>query len=83
MSERLRYVKLVVACLAWSSVLLSIPYRSQTPVVLGRYSWGYVALLGFLVGFAFDTIYAQKRNPSSLVVAKPRLQSSLTTGPGR
>lgn len=52
MSEHLRYVKLVVAGLAWSGVLLSIPYRSHTPVVFGRYSWGYVGLLGFLIGVA-------------------------------
>lgn len=52
MSERLRYVKLVVACLAWSSVLLAIPYRSHTPVVFGRYSWGYAVLLVLLVGVA-------------------------------
>lgn len=52
MSERLRCVKLVVAGLAWSGVLFSIPYRSHMPVVLGRYSWGYVGLLGFLIGVA-------------------------------
>lgn len=49
MSERLRYVKLVMTGLAWSSVLFAIPYRSHTPVVFGRYSWGYVGLLCVLV----------------------------------
>lgn len=52
MSERLRCVKLVVVSLAWSGILFSIPYRSHTPVVFGRYSWGYASLLGFLIGVA-------------------------------
>lgn len=52
MGDCLRYVKLIVAGLAWSVVLLAIPYRSHTPVVFGRYSWGYVGLLGVLTGVA-------------------------------
>ena len=38
--------------MAWSFVLLGASYRSHTPVVLGRYSWGYVALLVFLGSIA-------------------------------
>lgn len=45
-------MKLCVAVVAWSFVLLAVTYRSHTPVVLGRYSWGYVALLVFLFGTA-------------------------------
>lgn len=52
MGDCLRYVKLIVAGLAWSVVWLAIPYRSHTPVVFGRYSWGYVGLLGVLTGVA-------------------------------
>jgi lysophospholipase L1-like esterase len=36
--------------LAWSGVVLAATYRSHTPVVFGRYSWGYFALLCLLVG---------------------------------
>ncbi len=52
MSAQLRYLKIGVAVVAWSSVLLAATYRSHTPVVFGRYSWGYVVLLGLLVGVA-------------------------------
>lgn len=45
-------MKLCVVVLAWSGVLLAATYRSHTPVVLGRYSWSYIALLGLLVGVA-------------------------------
>lgn len=52
MNKNLRYLKFGVVAVAWSLVLLAAPYRSHTPVVLGRYSWGYVALLGLLIGVA-------------------------------
>jgi lysophospholipase L1-like esterase len=48
MNKNLRYLKFGVVAVACSLVLLAAPYRSHTPVVLGRYSWGYVALLGLL-----------------------------------
>lgn len=48
----LRYVKIGVSAAAWSSVLLAASHQSHTPVVFGRYSWGYVVLLGLLVGVA-------------------------------
>ncbi len=52
MNRNLRYVKFGVVVVAWTLVLLAVTYRSHTPVVLGRYSWGYVALLGLLIGIA-------------------------------
>ena len=33
-------------------VLLAVTYRSESPVVIGRYSWSYACLLGLLVGVA-------------------------------
>lgn len=48
----IRYLKIVVAGLAWMGVLLAATYRSHSPVVLGRYSWSYVCLLGLLAGAA-------------------------------
>lgn len=48
----LRYVKIGVSVAAWIGVLLAATHQSHTPVVFGRYSWGYVALLGLLVGVA-------------------------------
>lgn len=52
MSAEPRYVKIGVSIVAWSGVLLAATYQSHTPVVFGRYSWGYVVLLGLLVGVA-------------------------------
>lgn len=48
----LKYLKMAVAVVAWSSVLVAATHRSHTPVVFGRYSWGYVTLLGLLAGVA-------------------------------
>lgn len=44
---------------AWSVVLLTATYRSHTPVVFGRYSWGYVVLLGLLVGVSLMLSFAK------------------------
>jgi lysophospholipase L1-like esterase len=52
MNRNLRYLKFGAVAVAWSLVLLAATYRSHTPVVLGRYSSGYVALLGLLIGVA-------------------------------
>ena len=52
MIANIRYVKICVAVLAWMGVLLAATYRSESPVVLGRYSWSYACLLGLLVGVA-------------------------------
>lgn len=46
------YLKIGVTLVAWSIVFLAATYRSHTPMVFGRYSWGYVGLLGFLTGVA-------------------------------
>ncbi len=51
-SSHLRCVKIGVSVVAWVGVLLAATYQSHTPVVFGRYSWGYVVLLGLLVGVA-------------------------------
>lgn len=59
MSAHRRYLKIGVAIVAWSSVLLAATYRSHTPVVFGRYSWGYVVLLGLLVGIALTLSLAR------------------------
>lgn len=59
MSSQLRYLKIGSSVLAWSGVLLAATYRSHTPVVFGRYSWGYVVLLGLLVGVALTLSLAQ------------------------
>ncbi len=48
MSTSYRSMKIGVVVVVWSSVLLAATYRSHTPVVFGRYSWGYVILLGAL-----------------------------------
>ena len=52
MIANIRYAKICVAVLAWMGVLLAATYRSESPVVLGRYSWSYACLLGLLVGVA-------------------------------
>ena len=52
MNTHLRYMKLGSVIIAWIGVLLAATYRSHTPVVFGRYSWGYVVLLGLLAGVA-------------------------------
>ena len=52
MIANIRYVKICVAVLAWTGVLLAATYRSESPVLLGRYSWRYACLLGLLVGVA-------------------------------
>jgi lysophospholipase L1-like esterase len=51
-NPQLKYMKLGVVTMAWSFILLGATYRSHTPVVFGRFSWGYVALLAFLVVIA-------------------------------
>lgn len=48
----IRYVKICIAVLAWVGVLLAATYRSESPVLLDRYSWSYACLLGLLVGVA-------------------------------
>jgi lysophospholipase L1-like esterase len=52
MKTYLQYMKLGVVVMAWSLVLLAITYRSHTPVVFGRYSWGYAAVLSLLIVIA-------------------------------
>lgn len=52
MNPQPQYVKIGVSLVSWSVVLLAATYRSHTPVVFGRYSWGYVTVLGLLVGIA-------------------------------
>ena len=52
MNRNLRYVKFGVVLVAWIIVLLAFTYRSHTPVVFNRYSWGYVGLLSLLIGVA-------------------------------
>ena len=52
MNHQPQYVKIGVSLVSWSVVLLAATYRSHTPVVFGRYSWGYVTVLGLLVGMA-------------------------------
>jgi GDSL-like Lipase/Acylhydrolase family len=47
-----RYVKAGVSVVAWAGVLLAATYQSHTPVVFGRYSSGYVVLLGLLASVA-------------------------------
>jgi hypothetical protein len=42
-------VKICVAVLEWMGVLLAATHRSHQPVVLGRYSWNDVSLLGLLM----------------------------------
>ena len=48
MEAQLRKLKTGMALAAWSIVFLAATYRSHTAAVFGRYSWGYVGLLGFL-----------------------------------
>lgn len=45
-------VKNYVAGLAWMGALLAATHRSESPVILGRYSWSYAYLLGSLVSIA-------------------------------
>ena len=52
MEAQLRKLKMGIALVAWSIVFLAATYRSHTASVFGRYSWGYVGLLGFLTGVA-------------------------------
>lgn len=52
MNPQPRHVKIGVSLVAWSVVVLAATYRSHTPMVFGRYSWGYVTWLGLLVGVA-------------------------------
>lgn len=59
MSAHLRYLKIGVAVVAWSGVLLAATYRSHTPVVFERYSWGYIVLLGLLVVVALTLSLAR------------------------
>ena len=49
MSTQCRYVKIGVAVIAWSGVLLVSTSRSHTPAVFGQYSWGQITLVGFLM----------------------------------
>jgi lysophospholipase L1-like esterase len=58
-SAHLKYVKIGVSVVAWSGVVFSTTYRSHTPVVFGRYSWGYVALLGLFTGLALTLSLAR------------------------
>lgn len=52
MEAQFRKLKTGMALAAWSIVFLAATYRSHTAAVFGRYSWGYVGLLGFLTGVA-------------------------------
>ena len=49
MIAKVRYLKVCIVVVAWVGVLLIANHRSHPPVVLGRYSWNYAALLGLLV----------------------------------
>lgn len=59
MNTHLRYMKLSAVIIAWGGVLLAATYRSHTPVVFDRYSWGYVVLLGIFVGVAMTLSLAR------------------------
>jgi hypothetical protein len=59
MIANMRYIKICVAVLAWMGVLLAATHRSESPVVLGRYSWGYACLLGLLIGVAATLLLAK------------------------
>ena len=83
-NTNLGYIKLSVVLVAWSIVLLTATYRSHTPVVFGRYSWGYVVLLGIFVGvslllsFASSTWYQPLyRARASFVISGVSLLLSL------
>ena len=52
MNAHLKNMKIGLVIMAWSMVLLLATYRSHTPVVFGRYSWGYLALLACFAGIA-------------------------------
>ena len=52
MEAQLRKLKMGIALAAWGVVFVAATYRSHTAVVFGRYSWGYVGLLGVLIGMA-------------------------------
>jgi lysophospholipase L1-like esterase len=59
MIANIRYVKICIAVLAWMGVLLTATYRSESPVVLGRYSWSYACLLGLLACVALTLSLAK------------------------
>jgi hypothetical protein len=59
METHLRYLKVGITLFAWSIVFLAATYRSHTPAVFGRYSWGYVGLLGILIGMAIMLLLAK------------------------
>lgn len=52
MSPHIRYLRIGLPVMAWSGVVLAATYRSHTPAVFGRYSWGYLTALLVLVGGA-------------------------------
>ncbi|MGC4099463.1 MAG: GDSL-type esterase/lipase family protein [Nitrospira sp.] len=52
MNPQPRYIKIGVSVAAWSIVISAATYQSHTPVVFGRYSWGYIIWLGLLIGVA-------------------------------
>jgi lysophospholipase L1-like esterase len=66
-------MKFCVVVSAWSGVLLASTYQSHTPVVFGRYSWSYVALLGLLVGVALALSLARSTWYLSLYQARAGL----------
>lgn len=59
MNGQVKYLKFSIMSMAWGLALLAATYRSHTPVVLGRYSWWYVALLVSLVGIALSLSWAK------------------------
>jgi hypothetical protein len=78
MSSHLRYLTLRISVVAWSLVLLAATYQSHTPVVFGRYSWGYIALLGLLVGVALTLSLAKSAWYQTLSRPEPVSLSAIT-----
>lgn len=59
MNGQVKYLKFGIVSMAWGLALLAATYRSHTPVVLGRYSWWYVALLVTLGSMALSLSLAK------------------------
>lgn len=52
-------VKIGAALFLWMSVILAANHTSESPVVFGRYSWRYAAVLGVLAGAAGYVSFAK------------------------
>src|SRR5215510_8538945 len=79
MSPRLRYVQIGVSLVSWSVVVLAATYRSHTPVVFGRYSWGYVTWLGLLVGVALTLSLVNSTRYQTLYRLRAGLRMSVVS----